>query len=400
MKIKYITNSLLSMLAVCALASCADNDVYNPDKAKDTGSLKVPASFDWSTTRTTTCSITSPVNTRVSIYSDKECKDNQLLAETQISKDAAAEVNLDLPAACEAYYVKYPTENGSNVLEVRVQTNTRAADTSLTLPENASEYGGDDSKGTSLIYIPAKDTYGTIMFEDLYPEKGDYDFNDFVAGYNVCTEISRGSFDYFYDCVTIKLQIRAIGGTKPYRLGIELTPLLKKYVDGNYTIESSTNDVSLELISKNDNDPTVFVVTGTNSLKEGGFYNTVEPSTKGMPEIVCTIKRDNYKDDKAAMQFVQLNNSTNINFFLQNTNTGEEIHLKGYGVTKYATNSDTKFYTDDNFVWGMKIPAIIPHATEKTDFIEAYPKFASWVTSGGTNDSDWYKTYNSSKVIQ
>ena len=91
--------------------------------------------------------------------------------------------------------------------------------------------------------------------------------------------------------------------------------------------------------------------------------------------------------------------SSSTNFFLQNINTKEEIHLKGYPVTRLASNADTQFSTEDNFVWGLKVPVSIPHSTEGTDFIKAYPKFAGWVSSGGANNTDWYNTYNTDKVI-
>lgn len=395
MSIKPILKSLLALTTVFALASCADNDVYNPDKAQNTSSLKVPANFDWTTTRTITAGISSPVNTQVSIYSGKECKDNQLLAEVGVSKDKATEISLDLPTSCEAYYIQYPTANGTDVMEVKL-TSTRA-DSEVALPENVAEEAVDAENYADLYYLPGKNTYGTIMFEDLFPEKGDYDFNDFVVGYNECVSITRGKEGFYDDGITIKLQIRAIGGQKPYRLGFELSTLLTRYVRDNYEI-TSNGDISMELISKDD-DPAVFVITGTNSLKDGSYYNTEILSETSMPEITCKIVRNNFSAPDVNGQFFLLSLSKNTNFFIQNTQTNEEIHLKGYNVTALANNDNTNFSTSDNFVWGMKVPVLIPHAIEKVDFTEAYPDFAGWVQSGGTNNTKWYENYKSDKVI-
>lgn len=403
MSIKTIFKSLLALTTVFALASCAENDVFNPDKAQNTSSLKVPANFDWTTTRTITTGISSPVNTQVSIYSGKECKDNQLLAEVSVSKDKATEISLDLPTSCEAYYIQYPTADGTDVMEVKL-TSTRAVDYTVVLPENAEIGKGDEDKNkdnTDIYYFPAKNTNGTIMFEDLFPEKGDYDFNDFVVGYNICTSLTRGDDngdEISNDGITIKLQIRAIGGLKPYRLGFELSGLPTKYVRGNFEI-TSDGGISMELLDQEDDAPAIFVVTGTNSLKDGSYYNTEERSGTSMPEITCEIVRNDFNDLTAYSYFQRQTDSYSFNFFIQNTQTNEEIHLKGYDVTALANNDITKFSTEDNFVWGMKVPVLIPHAIEKVDFTKAYPDFASWVTSGGTNDADWYKNYNSDKVI-
>lgn len=396
MSIKPILKSLLALTTVFALASCADNDVYNPDKAQNTSSLKVPANFDWTTTRTVTTGISSPVNTQVSIYSGKECKDNQLLAEVGVSKDKATEISLDLPTSCEAYYIKYPTADGTDVMEVKL-TSTRAVDYNVALPEIAMEVE-EPQIGVALYYIPAKNTYGTIMFEDLFPEKGDYDFNDFVVGYNTCALSTNGSDGQFNDGITIKLQIRAIGGQKPYQLGFEITPLQTKYAKDNMWVTSDSN-LDIELISK-DEDPATFIIKNTNQLKDGLFYNTEKLSATAMPTVTLKIERNNKGASSDIMkQFTGLVSSYALNFFLQNSNTKEEIHLKGYDVTKYANNDITNFSTSDNFVWGMKVPVLIPHAIEKVDFTEAYPDFAGWVQSGGTNNTKWYENYNSDKVI-
>lgn len=396
MSIKTIFKSLLALTTVFALASCAENDVFNPDKAQNTSSLKVPANFDWTTTRTVTTGISSPVNTQVSIYSSKECKDNQLLAEVSVSKEKATEVSLDLPTSCEAYYIQYPTANGTDVMEVKL-TSTRAVDYNVALPEIAMGVE-EPQTGVALYYIPAKNTYGTIMFEDLFPEKGDYDFNDFVVGYNTCALSTNGSEGQFNDGITIKLQIRAIGGQKPYQLGFEITPLQTKYAKDNMWVTSDSN-LDIELISK-DEDPATFIIKNTNQLKDGLFYNTEKLSATAMPTVTLKIERNNKGASSDIMkQFTGLVSSYALNFFLQNSNTKEEIHLKGYDVTKYANNDITNFSTSDNFVWGMKVPVLIPHAIEKVDFTEAYPDFAGWVQSGGKSNTDWYKNYKSDKVI-
>lgn len=395
MSIKTIFKSLLALTTVFALASCADNDVYNPDKAQNTSSLKVPANFDWTTTRTVTTGISSPVNTQVSIYSSKECKDNQLLAEVSVSKEKATEVSLDLPTSCEAYYIQYPTANGTDVMEVKL-TSTRAVDYSAVLPENTMEIQ-DLGNGSVRHHFPAKGSYGTVMFEDLFPEIGDYDFNDFVVGYNADVLWTTGTATDFSDGITLKLQIRAIGGQKPYQFGFELTPLQTKYVKGNMEI-TSDDGISIELISQ-DEHPATFVVTNTNKLKDGLYYNTENKSNTKMPTVTLKIERYNRNDAEATEQFTKLIGSTSLNFFIRNTNTKEEIHLKGYDVTKYANNENKNFSNEDNFVWGIKVPALIPHAIEKVDFTEAYPKFAGWVTSGGKNNADWYNSYNADKVI-
>lgn len=68
-------------IALPILFSCSPSDVYDAEKAKHTTDLAVPADFDWSTTRIATYSIATPVDTRVSIYGDRSCTDQSMLAD-------------------------------------------------------------------------------------------------------------------------------------------------------------------------------------------------------------------------------------------------------------------------------------------------------------------------------
>ena len=95
------------------------------------------------------------------------------------------------------------------------------------------------------------------------------------------------------------------------------------------------------------------------------------------------------------------NHAEAFNFFLRNSATGEEIHLKGYPTSKLYTGSVkwADYHNDKNFVWGIKIPAKISHPIEKIDIKDAYPQFASWVTSGGKNAKEWYNNSVADKVV-
>ena len=396
---------LAATLILTSAASCS-SDVYNPENQQqpsNTTELKVPASFTWATTRSVDLTVNTPVTTLIALYGDEKGK--ELLAEAVVTKEAPTSLSLDLPTAQQSIYLEYTSKGAKKMLKQDITASTRA-NTSITLPEEVDWYNietGDASKGDMTLYMPAKGQFGTLLFEDMYPSKGDYDMNDFVAGYYIAPFISVGNKETFYEGTDLQLQIRAIGGSHPYRLCVEISPLLTRdIVDASgtyYTTSSSNSDIELELLSSGD-EPVVFAVNGTNKLKEGNFFNTEEASSQPMPIVTLSIKRDLQDNVEATGRFSLLTTSENYNFFLQNTNSKQEIHLKGYSVTSMATNNDHLFATSDNFVWGIKVPTLIGHPKERTDISQAYPRFASWVTSGGTADTDWYTSCNSSLVIK
>jgi hypothetical protein len=50
--------------------------------------------------------------------------------------------------------------------------------------DTKDDYPNDPNKAFDNIY-PSNDAFGTLAFEDLWPAKGDYDFNDLVVDYNI-----------------------------------------------------------------------------------------------------------------------------------------------------------------------------------------------------------------------
>lgn len=404
---KKSTPNLLSAAALLLTlaASCSSNDVFDPDKQQSgqTAELKVPASFSWATTRSVALSISTPTTTAVTLYADEQGK--QLLAEAVVSKESPTTLNLDLPISQKELYLQCSVKGAKKMLKQTLTATTRA-NTSITLPEEVDWYNSDigaSSKGDITMYMPAKGQFGTLLFEDMYPAKGDYDMNDFVAGYYIAPFYSVGIKKTYYEGTDLQLQIRAIGGSHPYRLCVELSSLLTSDIvdaTGTYYTTSTTNpDITLELLSSG-NQPVVFAINGTEKLKEGNFFNTEEPTSKQLPTVTLSILRNLYNHLEFVMRYNGLSKSENYNFFLQNKHSKQEIHLKGYSTTSLASNNDQLFATPDNFVWGIKVPTLIAHPLERTDISKAYPRFTQWVTSGGTAETDWYTTCVGSLVIK
>ncbi|MCD8181885.1 MAG: DUF4841 domain-containing protein [Bacteroides sp.] len=168
MKTRDYLNILLAAGSIVLLSAC-EKEVYSPENAKNTKDLSAPADFDWKTTASATYSITSPVNTIVSIYTDAACTDESLLAEGVVLKaNRPTEVTLEIPTYKTNIYVQYPTANGKAIKEAGTDAVTRANDKNIILPPAVNqEEPEDDKKGFGHYYYPNKSGKGTLMFEDL-----------------------------------------------------------------------------------------------------------------------------------------------------------------------------------------------------------------------------------------
>ena len=399
-------NYLMLMLAASSIAlfSACENDAYNSEKAEaeNTKDLIAPSDFDWKMTQTATCAITSPVNTVVSVYSDADCTDKSLVAENiGLTANETKEIPLDIPSYKSAIYVQYSTADGAKVIEGKISSTATRNSTEkivLVLPDAKAV----DSSDITLthFYYPGKSTQGTLMFEDLYPELGDYDFNDFVIGYNVDAFVSIGNKKESHDGFTMTFTIRAIGGKLPYRPALRLKGFTMKYLEGaKITFDTSRTGISMELVKgRSDEEDVIFVINGTGSLRKGGFYNTDPESSvdTDLPVVTCKVIKNNQGNYPFYLMYnnIASNLPAMFDFFLQNTSDKNEIHFKGFQPTDMSNmDPSTEFMHEGRkLVWAIAVPEEIKYPKERVDILDIYKgNFQSWVSTGGGNHADWYK---------
>lgn len=241
--------------------------------------------------------------------------------------------------------------------------------------------------------------YGTLAFEDMFPQKGDWDHNDLVTNYTYTLEQSKTSTDI--QAIVLEFDVRAIGAIRSNGLGIEL-PINRSNVkrvlggslDGNGTLA------------------TILATSNTRDLFNGlnGQINTSPEA--GSLQSSGTISIRVELEKSLPMSEIPL---TQFNPFIFVDGRGNEIHLADYqptasgdvtfGTGDDATDGITSFYkTNENHTWGLDIPrknAEDPgwiYPMEGVSIDVAYPGYAEWVKSNGTLQEEWYKHPNSEQV--
>lgn len=390
------------------LSSCEKNDVYDPSKAdKKTEDLIVPEGFDWAMTRNVTISMQAEKPTFAFIYLNESCTD--LVAELPV-KAGMSNVTLEIPTEGSYVWIKYPTAEAGKegVLKVSIQNSATRAAGEWTANALFPEYPEQVFfKGGISYYQPAKDRFGTIMFEDMWPKTGDYDFNDYVVNYNVKASAEESDQNHVF--ITMKLKIRAMGGSLPYRFcvqvgrrangGTESLDILRKDVElvSNSIEVKNCSEGTVELL---DAKYTIVALSGFDGLKKqdgAKYYNTEKDHLVGQgscPEIVFTLKvrTDNQYN------MMQSRFTTAFDYFLQRPDTKREIHLLDFPPTELYTDYDKDsgtqpYYSSEaKFVWALKAPREIGWAVESKDISTVYPEFSNWVSTGGNwlePDTNW-----------
>ena len=245
--------------------------------------------------------------------------------------------------------------------------------------------------------------YGTLAFEDLWPAKGDYDFNDLVLDYKF--EISTNIFNYV-DKVKATFVIKAFGASLENGFGFQL-PGIKNAADLAVTGYSLTDGyIKLDNNGTETGQAKPTIIVYDNAFKQmthpgvGIGVNTDPTAPYVAPktiEVTITFKPNTYS-------YSDLDISNFNPFLIVNKVRGVEVHLPNYAPTSLVNQSlfgtvDDKsdpskssyYKTANNLPWAINIYEKFDYPKEKIDIIQTYLHFAEWATSGGTLFPDWYK---------
>ena len=253
-------------------------------------------------------------------------------------------------------------------------------------PDTIDEYPNDPLKAFNN-YYPAAGNKATFAFEDLWPYKGDYDFNDLVISYqyNIITNASNK-----VATVVANFNLLASGGSINNGFGVEF-PLARTSV---------ANLTGSGVLEANQTNAVIVLFTDMHKQMQWGNSVASQPQTSAVP---YTISFD-VKNGPLLSNFVL----GSYNPFIWNNSTvgisgRNEIHLPGLTPTSlgstslFGTGDDNtnilynKFYlSKDGLPWALNIPAIFKYPIEGANIKSAYTNFSGWANSGGSLFTNWY----------
>jgi LruC domain-containing protein len=261
------------------------------------------------------------------------------------------------------------------------------------VPDDKDEYPEDKSRAFNN-YYPAKSQTGTLAFEDLWPSKGDYDFNDMIVDYNY-NQITNGANKVV--AVYAELTPRAKGAHYSNAFGIEFntTPENVKSVTG----QSITNGyLNIGSNGTENNQSKAVVIAFDNAYDFLKTYNTIIGQTYYTPKTLKINIEFVTPIDPIAFGSAPYNP-----FIIINKTRGKEVHLPTLAPTSLADlsllgtvddNSNIalgKYYTSDKYLpWAINIPVTFDYPAEKEDIRKAFLFFNKWSESKGLTNKDWY----------
>jgi len=251
-------------------------------------------------------------------------------------------------------------------------------------------------------YYPSNTDFGTFAFEDLWPYRGDYDFNDLIIDYrfNSITNSSN-------EIVELRpvFVLRAIGGSfrNSFGFSMEIPPENIGSVTGQkifgdlltFNANGTEAGQSKAVIIVFDDAYSIL------SVPQGGtFINTqpedpwVEPDTI---EMVITLNSTKVLIDPLTLPPYNP-------FIIVNQDRGTEIHCAGTPPTDmvdfslFGTGNDQSdpqtgryYFSAQDLPWAINLPQVFAYPVEKVNIIPAHLKFETWANSSGSSYVDWFQ---------
>jgi len=268
------------------------------------------------------------------------------------------------------------------------------------VPNSYDDYPNDPARAYNN-FFPSTGS-GSLAFEDLWPNQGDYDFNDLVVNYTFKTITNAQNKIVECDATFI---LRAAGASFPSGFGFQFAnnniPVSAITVTG-YSIYDNYVTLLANGLEAGQNKPTVIVTDDDFKAfnQPGGMINTVPGTAYINPDtikITLLFSQNTYS-------LTDLDIGDFNPFIILHGERGKEVHLPDHAPTALANQayfgtgddssipSQGRYYrTSNNLPWVINIYQSFDYPKESADILSAYLNLAQWATSNGVSYPDWYQ---------
>ena len=249
------------------------------------------------------------------------------------------------------------------------------------VPDDQDDYPTDPDRAFNN-YFPGENTWATLAFEDLWPYKGDYDFNDLIVAYNInqVTNADNNVVD-----IRSKWDVRHNGAG----------------FNNGFAFEIGADATAIASVTGY-NHTSQHIAMNPNGTEAGQTKANFVIFDETIPNLGQTI--DHYVLLNSPISPLIIGTPPYNPYVIVNGNTNVEVHLPDFEPTELAnqsligTGDDTsdpgigRYYkTDNNLPWAINIVYDFVWMKEKAEITTGYLKFSDWAESGGTQYQDWYK---------
>jgi LruC domain-containing protein len=253
------------------------------------------------------------------------------------------------------------------------------------------DYPNDDERASNNYSVQS-----TLAFEDLWPEKGDYDLNDLVI---------LNQFNLIKDAnglvkqIDLDGSIQARGATLASGFAIAFSGTTSANVE-SISVDINGESESISAEAGHSGELVVALLKNTHSVtntsESFSFFNTQAGDERAVIPVTMNLIFSVPVDP------LLIGNAPFNPFIYRVSDRGREVHLPNYAPTALAntglfktgddnTEVGTETYmTSSGHPWALEISSPWLHPMESVDIIQAYPTMKDWAESRKTTNTDWH----------
>jgi LruC domain-containing protein len=246
--------------------------------------------------------------------------------------------------------------------------------------------------------------FSTLLFEDLWPYTGDYDFNDLVIDYNfnTITNAAGNVAEINYTFLP-----KAAGASFRDGFAFQLDGIPS---DKIASVKGSKMSAGWSRLNSNGTEEGH--KSGANIIVFDDVYKVFNGLPAGGSAINTFSAGAHYSADTITVSikfvangvpYASLGSAKFNPYLIVDQKRGKEIHLTDrtpsdkmdhsfFGLGDDASSAATGKYfsTKNNLPWALNLAGAAPYPQEKVDFTSVYLTFIKWAMSGGKSNTDWY----------
>ncbi len=250
------------------------------------------------------------------------------------------------------------------------------------VPDSIDHFPNDPDLATRLLF-PSRGRY-TVAYEDLYPVKGDADFNDYVVQVRHVEELNANG-----EVVRLRASYRHAARAAGYKHVLKLN--LPGVADAEYTLKRTSADG--EVISEESQRVAQFSDVSVTARSDRTIGQTnahpgqnFEPGDLFELEVIPDLPVS-----KAEL------GGAPYDLYLYVQNTRREVHFAG---RETDAQGQDPYLDEDGFPWALLVPVDWRWMYERKSIHAAYEFFDDWYESGGRTNRDWYNSPDISLVFE
>jgi LruC domain-containing protein len=255
--------------------------------------------------------------------------------------------------------------------------------------QDAIDVAPCDNTIASMTFYPADRTYGMMMFEDNWPKKGDFDFNDVVVAVNqIIHRDAAGNIT----SIRMELELMAAGGTFASGLGFRL-PVSKALVAG---ASLTVDGVPVAVPAWLDQQEATFTLAADVHALFGASNQPVNVDALVRPYVHLVF------DVRLSGGPATLAGGAPFDLFIFDPSRGVEVHRPEYQGTArlqgslIATADDNTtpgraFVTTGGIPWALSMPEVVPYPPEGNAIDRLFPDIVPFGASAGAQNADFFR---------